>query len=314
MQDSLFLMLTETSKKQDMSEIKRAKHKAVEVLKEACTKHHPKHAEELHAEVNRFTSLVGQKEGFEEKKVFCFGDVPIKENRLLSNMAFIEEGIPYTIDGVEKIFDSAQHIYEFLQHGIPDQVDKWTRGGVMSCYVGVFGEEKGGKMKESQWKDFLGMIPFILVKPNQHVLRASLGLELRPQKKSMSVEDGGENNILMSMKHYMHWRPVLLAKFGKVPRLRDLLLGTQDLYLLDKEDPKTIARGGGENSNGGCIVYSKPKGSDTMKKEEYEQAKKEGRRVNGKLIGKNRFGRFLMAIRSELTMMSVVQNKKRKAE
>ena len=295
---------------------KKRQEDAVNALKSACAKCHPKHVNELHNEVTVFTKLVQQKEGFNEKQVFCFGDVEVAENRLLANMAFIEEGIPYTVDGVEKIFDTSQHIYEFLTHGMPDQVDKWARGGVMSCYVNVFGEEKGGKMKESKWKDFLGMIPFILVKPNQEALRASLGLEIKSPSQQQQCKQKG--NRKMSMKDYMSWRPVLLAKFGKVEKLKDLLLKTQGMYLLDKDDPKTVAlneqkeeEGG---SNTGCIVYAKPskKNDSKMMQEAYEKAKKEGCRVNGKLIGKNRMGRFLMAIRSELCMMGVVHGKKRK--
>lgn len=329
---------------------------ALDLLKMACSKFHPQHVQQLHAEVMDFTGLIQQKDNFNESNVFCFGDVPCETSRLLSNMAFIKEGIPYTVDGTTKLFDTAQHLFEFLLHGIPDQVDMWARGGCMSCYVNVFGEEKGQKMKESEWKDFLGIIPFILVKPRNEALRASLGLELRPQASSTSSCLSSTKKVAFSapqaasrsrcMHQYMLWRPVLMAKFNGVPRLKELLLSTRGKYLLDKEDPKKVksreadaaalARkqqslgGDGHTNNeevtlhdeanammdeleGGCILYAMPKKANNPDYAEqlkaYEAAKQEGRRTHGKLIGKNRAGRFLMSIRSEIAMTQTVQTK-----
>lgn len=272
----------------------------LEVLKAACSKFHPDHVQALHAEVMQFSKLVQQKTDFEESKVLCFGDVENnKEARQLSNMAFVEEGIPYMVDGCVKLFDSAQHLYEFLVHGIPDQVDLWARGGCMSCYTHVFGEEKGRRMKESEWKDFVGIIPFILVKPKNEALRAALGVELK-QAKNASNKGCTEQ--------YMLWRPVLLAKYQGVKRLGDLLASTRGKYLLDKVDPSKLKeKQDADMPEGGCILYAKPKKSaGAQALEAYEEAKKNGNRTHGKLAGRNRTGRFLMAIRSEILMMRVV--------
>jgi predicted NAD-dependent protein-ADP-ribosyltransferase YbiA (DUF1768 family) len=295
-------------------------------LKAVCTTYHPRHVQKLHEEVTNFTNLIRKQDGFQEENVFTFGDVHVEPNRLLSNLALIEEGLPYVVDGTVKMFDSAQHLYEFLCHGIPDQVDMWTRGGVMSCFVNVFGEEKGHKMKEGPWQHFIGVIPFILMKPNQAALRASLGLELKravsltqqPTAESVAATSlgslGTDESVMHkrreSMDQYMLWRPVLLAKFS-LPTFKHLLLSTHGKYLLDKEDRSKMS----DQSQGGCILYPKPKTKDAGKeaKKRYEDAKKNMQRINGKLQGKNRMGRFLMAIRSELFMMEVVKESQKES-
>lgn len=289
---------------------KRIRIGASEALKAACIKYHPQHVQALHKEVATFTALVQKKSNFEENNVYAFGDVDVEPNCLLSNMAFIEEGLPYTVDGTTKIFDSAQHLYEFLCHGIPDQVDKWARGGVLSCYIHVFGEERGKQMKESKWKNFIGVIPYVLMKPNQKATRASLGLDLRDDNRAGNMATGTTEaqQTVKSLDHYLKWRPVLMAKFN-IPRFKELLVSTKDMYLLDSEDPKSMT----PDSKGGCILYPKPKKSKkdpqrNQARAEYEKAKKEGRRVDGKLHGKNRIGRFLMAIRSELFMIAIVNS------
>ena len=288
---------------------KKRKIQVSNVLKEACAKYHPSHVAKLHPEVNSFTRLVQKKDGFCENEVYTFGDIDVKKDpvgalpkRLMANMALVDEGIPYCVDGITKIFDSAQHLFEFLRNGIPGQVDMWARGGVMSCYVHVFGEDKGNRMKESSWKDFVGIIPYMLVQPHQENIRMTLGLELRTDVKSTGLGLGVPPNA----SHFYHlWRPVLLAKFT-IPRLRKLLVETGSLYLLDKEDIDKVK----QDSETGCVVYPKPKKhASEEEKAEYERKRSAKCRIHGSLVGKNRMGRFLMAIRSELKMIEIVNTK-----
>ena len=292
------------------------------ILKKACVKNHPSHIEQLFPVVQEFTRMVQMKEGFNEENVMPFGDVEDKDARTLSSLCMVEEGIHYDVDGVKKVFDSAQHLFDFLVHGIPDQVDKWARGGVMSCYSHVFGEEKGNKMKESKWNDFIGIIPFTLVQPQHDALRISLGIELKrdsPQCQSLAFKSAAPegtsrestasadatSNTSQNPKyeHYHIWRPVLLSKFS-IARLNKLLMGTGSLYLLNRDDVKTIK----DDSETGCIVYSKPRKSASEEdRKAYEEKRRLKCREGGKLIGKNRMGRFLMAIRAELRGMDIVR-------
>jgi hypothetical protein len=303
----------------------------VSVITKACSSLTQEQAAALRTELVCFGRLMQQKTGFDESQVYVYGNVPQEERRLLSSMCLVPEGIPFTVDGEVKLFDSAQHIAEFLQHGIPQQVDLWARGpqGVMSSYEKVFGEDQGKQMRESKWKEFVGIIPHMLVKPSRAALRASLGIEIKktsslsvassalpiassssssssslPQQKN-KLQPGQQDNKpkpKMQEDHYDFWRPILHAKFA-VPSLRQLLLSTGQKYLVEK-DPH-------QESFGGAVVFDKPASTTENAKDcpaikLFMKQKKEGTRTNGKLNGKNRMGRFLMAVRSEIRMSSFI--------
>ncbi len=95
-----------------------------------------------------------------------------------------------------------------------------------------------------------------------------------------------------------------MAKFN-IPRLRQLLMQTGSMYLLDKEDIDKVHK----LSETSCILYTKPKkNASSEEKNAYDECKNNKCRAKGILVGKNRMGRFLMAVRSELRMMDIVRN------
>lgn len=240
------------------------------------------HTPDVQGELVVFDQLVKKVDGFDEKSVTVYGNVgsPGDEarmnKRLLSQLCLVPEGIKYDVKGKTYIFDTVQHIACFLSHGVADNVDVWTRGGVMSDFVSMFGEDTGKPMKEKHG-DMIGHIPLLIIKPCRAHLRAAHKVVMRDIPDQLC-------------NHFDFWRPILHAKFA-CPSAQAALLETGVTYLIDKDFCEDWT---------GKITY--PRDEERVK--EYNQQKRAGQRVNGTLVGKNRMGKYLMAVRSEVRLIS----------
>ena len=90
------------------------------------------------------------------------------------------------------------------------------------------------------------------------------------------------------------------AKF-ECPSARAALLETGSLYLIDKDVCEDWT---------GKIVYSS--NDDPAATKTYNQLRKAGKRTNGVLTGKNRIGKYLMAIRSEVRLVTGTTKRRKK--
>lgn len=243
----------------------------------------------LDKEVASFDMLVKQRCGFEEDKVTIYGGVVRK---ILSPMCLVPEGIRYDVRGETHVFDSVTHITTFIAYGDPADVGKWCRGGVMSDFVAMFGEDHGLPMR-TKYGDMIGHIPLLIVKPGRFQLRSAHGIKLKK-----SVE---------SIVHYDLWRPILHAKFS-CPSCRDSLLETGTSYLIDRDS--SCEEWGGKiaypepkhTTSGKCTCRITPAKNCPLTKEHVKQ-KKTGTRMGGVLSGRNRMGKYLMAIRAEVRLI-----------
>ena len=281
----------------------------------------------LQLQIDQFNALVLQTQNFREDETCCFGAAVIPVHRdckggltdiaggaitsatkhhahalhsvnALSNLCLVCDGIKYTINGKVHVFDTLMHLYCFLVHGVPENVGKWVKGGVMSDFVSVFGHDQGGVMRDRHGADMIGLIPHLLVQKNRSQKRAQHGIVLRP----VSVPAA-------TAVSYSFWRPILHAKFAAEPQ-RFHLLNTGNTYLLDQDATPMgaypsvqLKHGDNKNHEGGRVTFSALKGSGHTGSAEYAQQKREGKREGGILTGTNRMGKFLMAIRSEVRLM-----------
>lgn len=274
-----------------------------------------KRKRELEEEVFAFDVLVKKKDGFnEDQVVLCSNSTSSsslkkKEGmqqedwKILSNLCLVPEGIKYIIEGEPYIFDTAEHIATFLTYGIPDQVEKWTRGSVMSDFVAMFGEDHGIPMK-NKYGDMIGHIPSLVINPARLQLLASHGIKTKI----------GTTIPL----DYDFWRPILHAKFSE-PSARKALLATGQLYILATFSAQSSLNNNNHEDFGAkityaepihdqkinpictCIMTTNPKDCPLMK--EFFKQKKSNTRRHGILQGKNRMGKYLMAIRSEIRLI-----------
>ena len=246
------------------------------------------HDDALKAELAVFDQLVRKTEEFNEEEVGVYGAQT--QRRILSPLCLIPEGIKYNVNGETHVFDTAQHIFSFLAYGVSDNVKVWTRGGVMSDFVTMFGDDTGTPMKD-KYGDMLGHMPQLIVKPARAQLRAAHGVKIRDVREH-------------SCTHFDFWRPILHAKF-ECPLARAALLETGSLYLIDKDVCEDWT---------GKIVYSSNDASkdDPAAAKTYNQLRKAGKRTNGVLTGKNRIGKYLMAIRSEVRLVTGATKKRKK--
>lgn len=260
--------------------------------------HHMAHT--LAQEVDGFDRVVRRTAGFSEDEVVVCGAGDQSKRILSTYCAVPDGGIPFDINGTERRFDSAEHLALFLEHGAQSNVDRWASGGVMSTFEGVFGEEVGSSMKEKNGADMVGIIPHLLIAPSRENLRSAHGIALRGSRD----ENAGTYNF---------WRPILHAKFAQGTVAREALLSTGMMYLVE--------RGGGTSTDmDGRINYPTPRHGDGVDGctcqgpkpskgcplvRAYNQQKRDGKRENGELVGKNKMGKYLMAIRSEIRAMAM---------
>lgn len=221
----------------------------------------------------------------------------------LSNMCLVPSGIKYSVNGTVCEFDTSMHLYCFLVHGVPTNISKWTKGGVMSDFVAAFGVEQGTTMRMKHG-NMIGLIPHLLVQLNRSQKRAEHGIVLR----TVVVRDEEST-------HYAFWRPILHAKFAEEPQ-RFHLLNTGNKYLMDRDGTplstmkQADLRDKGQQSERGLLTFS-----DVIKKsQDYAQLRRDGARVGGALEGTNRMGKFIMAIRSEIRLLLVGQSAPAPAE
>lgn len=164
---------------------------------------------DLVGELGVFDSTVRKVSGFRENEVFLYGNVKASDSscpggRLLSQLCKVPGGIIYPVNGQAHVFDTAEHVHQFLVHGVASNVAKWASGGVMSDFSTIFGEEAAVEMTARHGSDMIGIIPRLLVKKERSQLRAAHGIEMR---------DSGIDEAI-SFLHYDFWRPILLAKFS----------------------------------------------------------------------------------------------------
>jgi predicted NAD-dependent protein-ADP-ribosyltransferase YbiA (DUF1768 family) len=264
----------------------------------------------LRDEVSAFDATVKQKTDFCESDVVVYGAVGAASPlRFLSPLCRIPEGVAYPVNGKTHVFDTAEHVYQFLLHGVAGEVEMWARGGCMSTFEGVFGGDTASTMK-TRHGDMIGVIPQLLIKPSRAPLRASLGLTLRTDETAAS---GGK------LDDYDEWRPILHAVYAS-GEARQALLDTGTAYLINKDgsDEKWHGRitypmpmrnewGSGVKSEGAHPLCMCHKGEGNPKDcaalQEYNRQKKARARTGGVLAGNNRFGKYLMAIRAELALI-----------
>lgn len=252
----------------------------------------------LNKEVTLFDVLVKQRTGFKENMVTVYGSSAGSSGttksgvQILSPLCLVPEGIKYDVRGKTHIFDSVTHIITFIAYGDPEGVGKWSRGGVMSDFITMFGEDHGQPMK-AKYGDMIGHLPLLIVKPGRTQLRAAHGIKLKE-----SVEP---------ITDYDLWRPILHAKFS-CPSARDSLLETGMSYLIDKDSScdewggKIVYPEPKHNTNGKCTCRSTPAKNCPLTKEHLKQ-KKAGTRTGGVLMGRNRMGKYIMAIRAEVRLI-----------
>ena len=265
--------------------------------------------EMLKGEVDACNRMAMKTHGFLENEVMMYGNVKDGSEmlRLLSPLCMVPDGIHYAINGQDAIFDTAEHIHAFLAYGVPSNLNKWVRGGVMSDFRTMFGNEAGGEML-ARHGNLIGIIPRLVVKKERAQLRSAHGIEIRetaPGKECV---------------HYDFWRPILFAKFdapGTVP-MDALLTYTGNKYLIDKDGscsewsgkisyptpphgPDVVGCSCFDDGDGTTTTITDPKQCNSTKM--YSKLKRDGARVDGILVGNNRMGKYLMAVRTELRLI-----------
>lgn len=269
---------------------------------------------DITTEVSIFDTLVKKTDGFNEKDgvvYYGMGMAPVNHPlRILSNLCMVcGEGIKYTINGKQYVFDTLEHLYTFLVYGVPTNMDPWVRGGVLNDFVKTFGDDAGLSMV-AKYHDMTGIIPQLIIKKGRADLRASHGILL----KSEFVEQVDETTM-----HYDFWRPLLLAKFAHDGPAKDALLSTDaTTYLIEKPAmappnmewsgkivfPEPVHDG---DVKAGCTCGDSDVATKScMLSRVYMANKKAGTRVLGVLQGNNRMGKYLMAIRSEVRLLNGV--------
>lgn len=264
--------------------------------------------DDIQKETSMFYELVKKVDGFNENQVIQYGmGCNLPNLRILSSLCLVPEGIKYTINGKEYTFDTTEHLYTFLMYGIPSNIKPWVRGGVLGDFIKTFGDDAGTSMI-TKYGDMIGIIPQLIIKKSRGDLRASHGITI----KDSSVESTTEGI------DYDFWRPILLAKFSVDGMAKDAILGLDPTHYLIE---KTSVNLGNNNDWHGKIVYPEPVHDSTggctcanpkmpdkscVLNKVYAANKKAGNRVLGVLEGSNRMGRFLIAIRSEVRLLSGV--------
>ena len=120
-------------------------------------------------------------------QVELYGNVRSDTSRILSSMCMVPEGIRYTINGQEAVFDTVEHVHAFLTYGVPSNLPKWVRGGVMSDFRTIFGDQAGGDMHAKHGGDMIGLIPKLIVKKERAHLRSAHGIEIKEAAPSKEV-------------------------------------------------------------------------------------------------------------------------------
>lgn len=134
-----------------------------------------------------FDQTVQQTTGFVENDIELYGNVRSDASRILSSMCMVPEGIRYTVNGQEAVFDTVEHVHAFLTYGVPSNLPKWVRGGVMSDFRTIFGDQAGGDMHAKHGGDMIGLIPKLIVKKERAHLRAAHGIEIKEAAPSKEV-------------------------------------------------------------------------------------------------------------------------------
>jgi predicted NAD-dependent protein-ADP-ribosyltransferase YbiA (DUF1768 family) len=171
----------------------------------------------------------------------------------------------------------------------------------MSSFSSVFGEDQGSAMEERHGC-MVGLIPHLLVNPSRSQLRAAHGIELRSSRDE-------------SVSSYETWRMILHAKFAEGTAARAALLSTGDSYIIDREPgcdewSAKVVYPSAPSTHGegveGCTCSGVPGASSMCSlTREYNRAKRERTRVGGSLVGNNRMGKYIMAVRSEIRVLEL---------
>lgn len=238
-------------------------------------------APDIHAAVSQFNALVRKRDKFCASEVLLYGGCSTGTGAvasILSPLFRVPLGIPWVVDGKTHLFDTAIHIFAFLVYGVPENVAVWTKQGKMGSFISTFGVQTGSEMS-ARYADMVGHIPQVIVQPCRSQIRAAHNIQLKKTAPLRAPLAPHAAAAVEPHHTYEFWRPILHAKFAPGTLARETLLGTYNKYLLDTEVCPEWT---------GMIVYPAGNRADG----------------HGVLNGKNRMGKFLMAIRAELQFLA----------